>query len=298
MRLYREFGTQAELDWEYRPELLIDDPRALAKITENLRIQSTRARQELQHMADVSYGPTRLEKLDIYPSGRPNAPIAIFIHGGYWFDVNLTKETFAWAARGFNGHGVTTVIPDYAVCPTVTVDEIVRQCRAVVAWVYRRADEFGGDRSAIYVTGNSAGGHLTAMTAVTDWEGDYDLPGDVLKGACAISGLFDLEPFPYTWLQPKIQLTGQQIKRNSPILHIPKNGIPLLISWGAAETKEFWRQSEEFGAAWERAGNPARLQVQEGCDHFQVISGFGDPQSSFCRVVVDHMSECLARSSR
>ena len=89
----------------------------------------------------------------------------------------------------------------------MTIEEIVRQSRAAIAWLYESALSFGGDRRRIYVSGHSAGGHLTAMLALTDWEGDYALPADIIKGGCPISGLFDLRPFPYTYLQPKLQLT-------------------------------------------------------------------------------------------
>jgi arylformamidase len=187
---------------------------------------------------------------------------------------------------------VTTVIIDYDVCPKVTVDEIVRQCRAAVAWIYKNADTFGGDREKLYVTGNSAGGHLTAMMAITDWVENYLLPADVIKGACPISGLYDLEPFQYTWLQPKIQFNGQQIRRNSPILHAPDNAVPLLISWGTDESAEFWRQSEDFGAVWRERGNSVEMHPQPGCDHFTAIDGFADPDSGFLGKVMEHMRGC------
>jgi len=294
MPLYRQFNTQEELDWEYRPEIRIDDPKAFEKIIAQRIAKAEEARAALKRTADVSYGPTRMEKLDIYPAAEPNAPVVVFLHGGYWFDGRLKKENYIWVARGFVARGVNTVVIDYDVCPKVTVDEIVRQCRAAVAWVYKNADTFGGDRHRLYVTGNSAGGHLTAMTAITDWDEDYLLPADVIKGACAISGLYDLEPFQYTWLQPKIQFNGQQIRRNSPILHVPEGAIPLLLSWGTNESSEFWRQSQEFGEAWAAKGNRVELYPQQGGDHFTAIDGFADPDSPFLEKVLDHMRSTWA----
>lgn len=289
MGLYRDFKTQEEIDDEYRPEARISDPSVFEKLIASRKLQSEQALRELKRIADVAYGPTLIERLDIYPAKEPNAPIAVFIHGGYWFDARLTKETYIWTAKGFNAHGVTTIVIDYAVCPAVTIDEIVRQCRAALAWIYRNAGDFGGDRERIYVTGNSAGGHLTAMLALTDWEGVYGLPAKLMKGGCPISGLYELEPFPYSWLQPKIQLTGQQVRRNSPLFHVRRTGIPLLVSWGAEESREFWRQSESFAQAWGEAGNPVELYPQSGANHHRANAGFGDPDSELCRKVVAHM---------
>jgi arylformamidase len=96
----------------------------------------------------------------------------LYMHGGYWSDIRPTKETLGWISTGPRHHGITTVILDYALCPTVTIDEVVRQCRAAAAWVYRNAESFGGDRERIYVTGNSAGGHPTAMIALTGLAGN------------------------------------------------------------------------------------------------------------------------------
>ena len=293
MPLYRQFNTQEELDWEYRPEIRIDDPKAFEKIIAQRIAKADEARASLKRTADVHYGPTRMEKLDIYPAG-PNAPIVVFIHGGYWFDGRLKKENYIWVALGFVARGVTVVVIDYDVCPKVTVDEIVRQCRAAIAWVYKNAETFGGDRERLYVTGNSAGGHLTAMMAITNWDDDYMLPDDVIKGACPISGLYDLEPFRYTWLQPKIQFNGLQIRRNSPILHVPESAIPLLVSWGTDESSEFWRQSEEFGAAWAANGNRVEMHLQQGRNHFTAIDGFGDPESPFLEKVLEHMRSTWA----
>ncbi|MDK3016852.1 alpha/beta hydrolase [Pseudodonghicola flavimaris] len=289
MPLYREFNSQEELDWEYCPEARLDDPKAFDKIIAQRQVLAEAARQDLtERQADIPYGPTLLERMDFYPASS-GGPAMIFIHGGYWFDARLRKENYIWIAKGLNQAGVNVFIIDYQVCPLVTVDEITRQCRAAVAHVYRNAKRFDIDPDRLHVTGNSAGGHLTAMVAITDWVGDYGLPADIVKSGYPISGLYDLEPFRWTWLQPKIQLTGQQIRRNSPMFLVREDLPPLLISWGAEESDEFWRQSRDFGAAWAASGNDMQLSPQPGCNHSSAISGFADAGSELCRMILGHM---------
>ena len=117
------------------------------------------------------------------------------------------------------------------------------------------------------------------MLLATDWPGVYSLPADVIKGAVGISGLFDLAPFPYTFLQPKVQLTWDQVRRNSPILHVPDESPPLLVAYGEDETDEFKRQSEDFLAAWKEKGLSGRRLVLPGKNHYDVIDGFLDAGS-------------------
>jgi len=182
------------------------------------------------------------------------------------------------------------VVTNYALCPQVTIDEIVRQTRAAVTWVYQNSRSFGGDPERIHVAGHSAGGHLVAMLLATDWEGEYGLPADIIKGATAISGLFDLAPFPYTFLQPKVQLTWDQVLRNSPILHVPDSAPPLLVAYGEDETTEFKRQSEEFLEAWRAKGLEGERLGLPGKNHYDVIDGFLDAGSPLCSAVLEQIS--------
>jgi arylformamidase len=120
------------------------------------------------------------------------------------------------------------------------------------------------------------------MFLMTDWEDKYGLPGDLIKGACVISGLFDLAPFPYTFLQPKPQLTWDQVLRNSPILHLPDEGPPLLVAHGENEPSELRRQSGDFFAAWKTKGLSASLLPLPGKNRYDVIDGFLEAESPLC----------------
>jgi len=195
--LYKDFATQEELDAQYNLTMML--PEEAASYEAFCWRESKRVRSELDHRLNVPFGPTLAEHVDIYPAGE-NAPVLVYVHGGFWC-LRSSKE-FGFVARGPASKGVATMVMNYALCPHVTIDEIVRQTRAAVAWTYENASGFGGDPGRIHVAGHSAGGHLVAMLLATDWEGEYGLPDDIIVEATAISGLFDLTPFPYTFLQP------------------------------------------------------------------------------------------------
>ncbi len=284
--LYRNFATQEDLDTQYDLENTVEDISLYADFYAE---ESEKVRAELEHRLDVPFGPTLAEHLDLYPAPEAEqpAPILVYLHGGYW--RSRTSKEFGFVARGPASRGVATVVINYALCPEVTIDEIVRQVRAALVWTYANATSFGGDPERIHVAGHSAGGHLTAMLLETDWEGDYGLPGDIVKGACAISGLFDLAPFPYTFLQPKLQLTWDQVLRNSPILQLPEWAPPLLVAYGEDEPSELCRQSEDFFAAWRAKGLPGDLLPLPGENHYGVIDGFLDAGSPLCSAILGRM---------
>ncbi|MBA2442732.1 MAG: alpha/beta hydrolase [Rubrobacter sp.] len=289
--LYREFETQEELDAQYNLAAATPGSAVWVEFYEE---QSRLVREELDCELGVSFGPTLDEHLDIFPApGSSPGPVLVFIHGGYWH--RFTSREFGLVARGPVSAGVTTVVTNYALCPKVTVEEILRQSRAAVAWVYRNAESFGGDRERIYVSGHSAGGHLTAMLLGTDWEGEYGLPAVTIRGGCAISGLFDLAPLRYTYMQPKVQLTPGQVARNSPILNLPPSASPLLVTYGGEETPELRRQSEDFLAAWTAAGLDGEYLPQPDKDHFSAIDGFLDRESPLLTGILRHLERCPAR---
>ncbi len=282
--LYRDFQTQAELDAQYNPSIALPDPAAPGKHFVALAEQ---ARTNLPHKLNIPYGPTLEETLDIFPASQPNAPVFVFIHGGYW--RALSSKEFSGIALGLQPLGITTVVINYALCPRVTIDEIVRQTRAALAWTLRHISQYGGDPKRVAIGGHSAGGHLTAMALQTAWEQDYGLPQDPFVAAIPFSGLFDLEPLRYSYLQPMIQLDDGVIRRNSPGFLVRPCSTPVWITWGGAETAEFARQSALYHAAWHAAGNRSELRAVPDANHFTVIAGFEDSQSEVCRWLANYL---------
>jgi arylformamidase len=277
--------SQDELDAQYNQNSLVPDTSSFKqhKIEE-----SAAARAALDCTLDVPYGPTKAEVLDIFPAPRAGAPINIFIHGGAW--KNGHKDEVSFPAPVFHNAGANFIAVNFNLVPDVMLEELVRQCRAAIAWVYRNADSFGGDRDRIFVSGHSSGGHVTGVMCITDWEGVYGLPADLIKGAAPISGMFDLAPVIKSWRNSYLKLDEERAHALSAIHHIPEAKIHMVLGFGAGELTEFQRQSCDFAAAWRKAGQECRLIEVPDKNHFEMGAGYGDAQNPITQAIFDQMS--------
>ncbi len=249
---------------------------------------------------DVSYGPSAEETLDIYlpktalaggasASATKGMPVNVFLHGGYWYSRH--KNDFRFLARGMVPSGAALVIVNYALVPQVNLDEQVRQCRAAVAWTYRNASTFGADKERIFVSGHSAGGHLTAMMMTTGWPAFGDgLPANVIKGGCALSGIYDLTPILLGHMRETLQFTPDQVARNSPVTLTPSTKAPLIVGVGGGESEEFLRQSQAFAEQWGAPGGIECWMITlDGINHFTILGEFADPKSVLTQAALKQM---------
>jgi arylformamidase len=281
--VFRGYDRQA-LDREYNNRGKVAD---FADWLARYARESEATRRQLPVDLDVAYGPSPTERLDVFPAGgRGPAPVQVFIHGGYW--MLLDKRDFSFVARAFHAGGAATVLINYALMPSVGMDELVRQCRAAVAWTHANAKAFGGDPQRIFVSGHSAGGHLTAMVMATDWV-RFGAPADVVKGGCGISGLYDLEPIRLCYLNDTLGLDADAARRHSPIHLRPTSRAPLLLPLGALEGPEYHRQTEEQAAAWRGHGVSCAVLDLPGIHHFSVVSQLEDAASELGRAVLGQM---------
>lgn len=265
--IYRDYD-QAALDAQYFLRGRVAD---VQRYFERWARNSAASRERFSCRLDVAYGPSAAETLDLFlPEKSTPAPILVFLHGGYW--QSLDKADHSFVADGFVPHGAVVVVVNYVLAPHAGMDEIVRQIRAALAWTWRHAAEFGGDPARIVVSGHSAGGHLTAMAACTDWPAFGEgLPVDLAKGAVMIAGLYDLEPVRLCYLNKVLNLTPAEVRRNSP-LNIDVAGRPeLVLCVGADETDEFHRQQQVYAAALLQKGYVPRIVAAPGMHHFQVV---------------------------
>ena len=225
----------------------------------------------------IAYGTSEVEKLDIYKAQRAHAPILIFIHGGAWRN-GLAKE-FAFPAEMILDAGAHFVVPDFIQVQDAggSLSPMAEQVRRAVAWVYSNAASFGGDRERIYISGHSSGAHLTGVALVTDWQKEFGLPANVLKGGLLISGMYDLKPVRLSKRSEYVKFTDAIEQALSSQRHLDKLNAPIIVAYGTQETPEFQRQNREFAAAVKAAGKPVELIVGEGFNHFEMQETLGNP---------------------
>ena len=230
---------------------------------------STLSREGLSRRIDVAYGDRPAERLDVFPTTAANAPVLVFVHGGWWRAFDKSDHSFI--APAFVNAGAMVVVPNYDLCPAVSIEEIARQMTRALAWTWRNAALYGGDPRRIVVAGHSAGGHLAAMLMCCDWKAvGRDLPCDLVTKALSVSGVFDLDPIRKTsFLQPDLRLTPASVRRLSPVnFAAPRGTLHALV--GAQESEEFLRQNTLIQSAWGRKTVPV-CETVPGLNHFNVL---------------------------
>lgn len=230
---------------------------------------------------DQRFGPGPQETLDVFPAAPgvapgARAPVLVFIHGGYW--RSLDKADHSFVAPAFTRQGVCVVVPNYDLCPAVTVPDIALQMVRALAWTWRHIAQWGGDPSRITVVGHSAGGHLAAQLLNTRWtQVGADLPPNLLRQALSVSGLFDLEPLMHTpSLRDALRLTPEQVARVSPAWQVAPTQGTLYAVEGGDESSEFKRHNQLIRRAWGRRVVPV-CETLPGLNHFSVLDALVQP---------------------
>ena len=268
MSRYDAEGLNAQYDNRAR---VADHARHLARWPE----ASALARVQVDGRLDLRYGAGPSETLDLFLPAQGSAPVLVYLHGGYW--RALDKSDFSFVAPAFKQAGALVAVPNYALCPAVSIEDITWQMVRALQWLWQNVAQYGGDPQRIAVVGHSAGGHLAAMMLSCRWKQvDEALPAQLVGGAMSISGLFDLEPLRHTpFLQADLKLTPASVRRLSPAF-FPRPKGKLYAVVGAAESEEFLRQNQLIRDVWGPTAVPV-CETLPGRNHFNVLESLVDP---------------------
>jgi arylformamidase len=265
---------QAELDAAYDQSVYAP---LLRQIIKRYASSSNETRARLGAPKRMTYGPTAVEGLDLYLARKPNAPIFVFVHGGAW-RAGEAKD-YGYPAELFVNAGVNYIALDFIAVGAANGDlgVMADQVRRGIAWVYKNAASFGGDASRLYVGGHSSGGHLCGVALVTDWQKDFGLPADIVKGGLCMSGMYDLKPVRLSKRSSYVKFTDAMEQAMSSQRQIDKLRTPVVVTYGTNETPEFQRQSRDFAAAVKAAGKPVELIAAPDYNHFEMCETLGNP---------------------
>lgn len=187
--------------------------------------------------------------LDIYtPNPKGKYPVIFFVHGGAWSVGDKKDHTFK--GLFFSKKDYVFVNVNYRLAPNYTYPVFVYDVAQALSWVYNHIEEYGGDKSKIYLMGHSAGGHLIALVSFDSrFLGKYGLDTSIIKGLILLDGGgYDIpyihDNFPVSYKLLFKQAFGEDInimREASPIYYLKRGKYipPILIiytNWRLTKT--------------------------------------------------------------
>ena len=220
---------------------------------------------------------------------QPKGPIFVFIHGGAW-RAGVASD-YSYIAELFVNAGAHCAIPDFSSVEDADhgLMTMADQVRRAIVWAYRNAESFGGDPARFYIGGHSSGAHLAGVALTTDWQKDFGLPRDFIRGGLCSSGMYELKPVRLSSRNSYVKMDDSTEEALSPQRHLDQLNTPLVLAYGTFETPEFQRQTRDFAAAVKAAGKPVQLIVGENYAHMEMAESLGNPYAPMGRAALQLM---------
>ena len=275
-----------EFERQFNPRLMVGPDGDIYARRESL---SAATREALPHTLGVPYGESEREVVDIFPappsdSPGPNAPVLVYLHGGYWRMGHGRENNYA--VRTFAEAGAAAFVVTYDLCPAVRLATILEQIKRAIAWVHTNAADHGGDPNKLFICGHSAGAHMVAMCLA---EGVPGVPDAAISGACLISGIYDLEPVMTISVNDDLNIEEDDLLPLSPLNLPPTMRTPMIVAWGTAESDEWQRQSKLYAAVAKSGGAVVEELPVAGADHYSIAFDLTEPEKPLPRVILTMM---------
>lgn len=281
---YRGYSDE-ELQKQYSARAAVPEHKT---IFERWSKTSEEVRKLLKHdlKVDIRYGPKERNTLDIFHStNSPSRGILLFFHGGYW--QAMDKSYFSFLAKPFTNHGYTVVLPNYSLCPSVSIQEISNEAESVLTFLDGEYGKLGLETKTVHLTGHSAGGHMVAWLLTRELN---LLNLGPISSAIALSGIFELEPLVYTKMNDALMLDTATAKSLSPNVYKPLTQAGLLLATGQEESKEFHLQTEQLQRAWKDQLEVKSIDIKQA-NHFSLLEDFAATEGTLHAAAIHWMQK-------
>ncbi len=261
----------------YRNRDFIPDFDVIMAETE-ARSQEVAARYRMERDIPYGSGPRQTFDLVFPPGDVSDAPLHIFIHGGYWRAGS--KDAHTLVAEPVLAVGGICALVGYGLMPSTRLGDIVAQVRAAACHIADLAPRIGADPTRITASGHSAGAHLASLLAAK-------APGDSarpilpdINALLLISGIYDLSGIPSSFLKDEARMTTEEAADWSPLLAVNRPGTHRIITHGQNETRPFHDQARAFASLInEQGASPCAYRSETARNHLDIVLDLADPST-------------------
>lgn len=229
---------------------------------------------------DVAYGTGTRETLDIvFPANATaDAPLHVFVHGGYWRSGE--KKDYRFVAQPVLAVGGIAALVEYDLMPGHRLPTLVDQVRRAVLWLQDNAREFGADPERITVSGHSAGAHLSSYLAATRSQDASPSTLPNVKGLLLVSGIYDLSGIPDSFLRHEAEMTPAEAADWSP-LDAQEHAVPVrIVAYGQDETTPFHEQARALHDKFSINSQPSELLPIPARNHMDIVLDLADSDTT------------------
>lgn len=259
-------------------------------------IESEKNRFNHECHLNVTYGDSLRQKFDIYGEDlKPDSPLFVFIHGGYWQEMN--KWSSAYVVAPLVAKGIRVMVVDYDLCPTVTIEEIVAQAKKCFMWI---SDYIAKNSiKTVSFAGHSAGAHLVANSLTLSFMNS--IAADVKIFAYYISGVYDLNDLRYLKCVNQnnlLSLNDNNVHELSPqfqdFSHLKVRQICHYVLVGEFESEAFKKQSKDFAEGPLKNLPSVTFKILNKLDHFDIAEKLSEADYEITELIIKNSFDLLS----